>query len=444
MKFDNVTKERKIEMKVYKKLAMAGLFFAAAVGVAGCAKKDSAGFTPRLDTQNKVVLGTTGFFGNFEALDMVTDDFNKYYPNVEFSYDQINSDNYEDYLLANPTVDILMTSDEVFHKFGDSVVDVFADLTDEDIDLGSIDKDMLYMSYCDGKLISIPMGQNIYGLVVNVTLLKNEGLSVPQNYDEFINVLAALKEKGYTPIQGADSKVYAELTENMLYDMLLTDKALYADLMAGSESAVDALMPVADKLEYIIDNGFTDLEVNRTYPSDNYDKAILTFFEGNVPFWVCNTEKVSGMKKRESKSESFAANPFEYTYIYAPLGEKGAYAYREPWLGFAVNKNSDKYEYAVEFMRFLATEDEINKIADIKGVPSVAVRKNDVAVYHDILNTRTVEMDCVNDGSITPAIISNWYTSVNQYASGTIDTTRAAMEYFVELCSQAQENGTAD
>lgn len=28
----------------------------------------------------------------------------------------------------------------------------------------------------------------------------------------------------------------------------------------------------------------------------------MTFFEGNVPFWVCDTEKVSGMKKRESKS----------------------------------------------------------------------------------------------------------------------------------------------
>ncbi len=431
-------------MKVYKKLAMAGLFFAAAFGMAGCAKKESSGFTPRLDTQSKVVLGTTGFFGNFEAFDMVTDDFNKYYPNVEFSYEQINSDNYEEYLAANHTVDILMTSDEVFNKFGDSAKDIFADLTDEDIDLGDIDKVMLLMSYKDGRFVSIPMGQNLYGLVVNVTLLKNEGLSVPENYDEFINVLAALKEKGYTPIQGPETKVYAELTENMLYDMLLSDKDLYKDLMAGKESAVDALMPIADKLDYIIDNGFTDFFVNQTYPSDNYDKAILTFFEGNVPFWVCNTEKVSGMKKRESKSEAFAANPFEYTYIYAPLGENGAYAYREPWFGFAVNKNSDDYEYAVEFMRFIATEDELNKMADTKGIPSVADKKNDVAVYHDILNTKAVEMDCVNDGTITPDIVSNWYTSVNKYAAGNIDTARAAMEYFVELCGKIAEKDTAN
>ena len=37
---------------------------------------------------------------------------------------------------------------------------------------------------------------------------------------------------------------------------------------------------------------------------------------------------VSGMKKRESKSETFSANPFEYEFLYAPLGDKGAYAYQ--------------------------------------------------------------------------------------------------------------------
>ena len=40
---------------------------------------------------------------------------------------------------------------------------------------------------------------------------------------------------------------------------------------------------------------------------------------------------VSGMKKRESKSETFSANPFEYEFLYAPLGDKGAYADQQPW-----------------------------------------------------------------------------------------------------------------
>lgn len=422
-------------MKKFLRFGIVGLALAATVGIAGCAKRDDSAFSPKLDTNKKVVLSTIGFFGNFEALDMVTNDFNRYYPNVEFSYDQISSENYDSYMEANPGVDILMTSEEIFDKFGDLLEDTCADLSKEDINLGAIENDMLLMGYHNGVLSTIPMGQNIYGLVVNVTLLKNEGLSVPTNYEEFINALSVLKDKGYTPIQGPNSKIYAELTESMAYDMIISDNALYTALMAGEESAVDALMPVMDKLDYLIDNGYIDYEINENYPSDNYDQAILRFYEGEVPFWVCNTEKVSGMKKRESKSEAFQANPFDYTYIYAPLGDKGAYAYREPWFGFAVNKNSDDYEYAVEFIRFLATSNEINQIADVKGVPSVAVKKTDVAVYRDILNNSKAELECVNDGTITPAMVSNWYTCINKYSSGKIESSRAALEEFVALCS---------
>ena len=65
---------------------------------------------------------------------------------------------------------------------------------------------------------------------------------------------------------------------------------------------------------------------------------------------------VSGMKKRESKSETFSANPFEYEFLYAPLGDKGAYAYQQPWYGFSVNKDSEEKEIAVEFLHFMMQE----------------------------------------------------------------------------------------
>ena len=87
-------------------------------------------------------------------------------------------------------------------------------------------------------------------------------------------------------------------------------------LEAGDNGAVEKLGSIFDVLDLFKEKGYFDLELNDTYPGDNYDGAIMKFFEGAVPFWVCNTEKVSGMKKRESKSESFKAAPFEYTYIF--------------------------------------------------------------------------------------------------------------------------------
>ena len=77
-------------MRKYLKAGIAGLLLAAAISITGCggsgsSQKESADFTPKLDTEKKIVLNTSGFFGNFEALDQVTNDFNKYYPNVEFN-----------------------------------------------------------------------------------------------------------------------------------------------------------------------------------------------------------------------------------------------------------------------------------------------------------------------------------------------------------------------
>ena len=170
-------------MKKYLGLGIMGLSLAAAVGLTGCgssdnsnSKNESEGFSPRLDTEAKVVLNTTGYFGNFEALDQVENDFNAYYPNVEFSYEQVSTENYESYIEANPGVDIVMTSQETFAKLGDKLTGQLADLAAEDVKVGDIEEDMLKMSYHDGKLTTIPMSQNMYGLIVNVSLLEKEGL----------------------------------------------------------------------------------------------------------------------------------------------------------------------------------------------------------------------------------------------------------------------------
>lgn len=417
---------------------IAALLCVAALGVTGCGQKKEKdqGFEASLDTEAKVTLSTAGFFGNFEALDQVIADFNQYYPNVEFAYEQVGIETFDSYLEANPGVDVMMTSEDIFEKYGDQVTSTCADLKEEGVPLSAIDEKMLSRGYHDGKLTSIPMGQNVYGLIVNVSLLEKEGLQVPDTYEEFLTVLAALKEKGYTPIQGPESKVYAELVQGMAYDLILNDKNLYEDLMAGKESAVEKLQPVYDRLNDMIENGYIDSAVNVNYPDDNYDQAILNFFEGDVPFWVCNTEKVSGMKKRESKSEAFQKNPFTYTYIYAPLGEKGVYAYKEPWYGFSVNKNAENYDYAVEFLRFLAGKDELNTLASIKGVPSVAVESNDIDVYKDIKKPEKTEMEEVNEGAITSSMVTNWYSSVNQYIAGEYTDEKEALENFVEMCAQ--------
>ena len=196
-------------------------------------------------------------------------------------------------------------------------------------------------------------------------------------------------------------------------------------------------MPAIDLVDSLLSQGYTDPAINKQYPEDNYDQAILRFFEGDVPFWVCNTEKISGMKKRESKSEAFQKDPFDYTFIYPPVGEEGQYLYREPWVGMAANAEGIHADYAVEFLRFLATRDESNKMADIKGIPSIAKESTDPAVYTNVLAEDQLKNSLVNHGEVTPAMESGWYSCITGYADSEYATAQDAMEAmqtYLDLC----------
>ena len=103
---------------------------------------------------------------------------------------------------------------------------------------------------------------------------------------------------------------------------------------------------------------------------NNYDAVILRFFEGDVPMMTASGDTVSGTEKRESRSEAFIANPFEYTFVPIPMSDEGAYFLDMPNLQFSVNKDSKNLDVANEFMRFLITSEELNRMAQKKGLMS--------------------------------------------------------------------------
>ena len=359
----------------------------------------------------------------------MTNDFNRYYPDITFSYEQVGGRNLEAYLDANAGVDIMMVSAEFMNAKDATLPDRCRDLTG--IDTSAIDGKMLKSYNIGGVQKAIPMAQRVTGMVVNTTLLENEGLSLPQNTQEFLSVLAALKEKGYTPIQGPAGKVYAELTLGEVNTALCTDMEFLESARAGGQMAADRLVSVFGLLDIIRDNGYTDEDLNVSLPEDNYDGAILNFFEGKTPFWICDTEKVSGMKKRESKSEAFQSAPFEYGFVYVPLDEMGSYAYQEPWFGFAVNRDAADPEYAMEFLRFLATGKEIDTMAKVKGVPSVVVDTVQVDIYRDVESPEAMADRVVNTGTITPEITAKWYSVTRAYMDGAYDSPEAAARDFL-------------
>lgn len=414
-------------------LIIATLFTACSSEKKGAAAQGAAStaFTPKLDTNKAVELNAAVAFGNFEALDQVINHFGEFYPNVKIYYEQQFSHK-EDFLENNSSIDIFMTSCERGYP-----EEACLDLKAAGVDVSDVEADMLLPFTEDGKLLSLPMGQTLKGMVVNKSLLEKEGLTVPQTWPEFLNVLEALKQKGYTPIQGPDSAV-CTIGYNMAMVMLANDPALYKAVTTGDVAGAAKLQAVFDRILELQEKGYFSPEVDAEYPEDNYDGAIMKFFEGDVPFWVCDTEKVSGMKKRESKSESFTANPFSYEFIYAPLGDDGVYEYVEPWYGFSVKKDSASVDYAVEFLRFMARQDELNTLASIKGVPSVAKETTD-ARYVGLSKLEKVAGSVTSNGSI-PAYIGTLFSNAgNKLISGEITDSAAAVASFVDACTQSMQ-----
>lgn len=397
------------------------------ISLVGCEKNNNYKFSPQLNTDEKLTLNILGYFGNFEALDAVTNDFNKYYPNISFNYQQVSGNNLVAFLDSNFQTDIFMTSSDTISST--NLIDYCLDLSTVNLNLNDVDQTMLTTSYKGNFLHSLPIGQNIYGIITNVTLLKKEGLDIPKNYDKFINTLNTLKTKGYVPLQSSSTKIYPELTINMMVNTLQEDNELYNDLINGNLKSYSKIENIFNIVSNIQNNEYSLDEVNNLYPFDNYNDAILRFFEGNVPFWVCNSEKVSGMKKRETKSETFKANPFEYTYIYAPLGDKGSYVYHEPWYGLGISKRSPSIEYAKEFMRFYATKDELNKMASTKGVPSIAKEKYNSDIYKYIDNPEAIETNCIYDGKVTQKDFDAWYTCINSFATKKLSKEEAIKSF---------------
>ena len=421
--------------------------------LAGCAPKTepAAGgaasaapteFVPSLDTDAAVELNVSGFFGNFEALDQVVNNFNQYYPNVTVAYEQNNGDKLVEYLKNNQQADIFMTDDTNlrYPDWTDYYVrENCADLTAAGVDTSAVADGLLDGCTFDGKLLRLPIGQDLTGVVVNESLLRREGLEVPATWQQLLDTCAALKAKGYTPIQGPEGSIYANLVYAMGMSTLGSDPALLEQLNAGDEAAAEQLQPVFERIQTLLENGYIDPAVNADYPTDNYDGAILRFFEGDVPFWVCTSEKASGMKKRESKSETYAANPFEYAFLYAPLGDAGVYEYVEPWFGFSVNKNSRNLDYAVEFLRFLAQEDQLNTMASVKGVPSIAKHADDDR-YAQLASTEKVQLRFVNDGTLLNHMKDFFKQEAEALGQGKTASARQAAQSYVARCAEvAQE-----
>lgn len=370
-------------MRIMKKMMSIFLSLMMILSMTACGSEKQEeivqeGFKPSLDTSVSCNIKIAGGYDNFEALEAEFDRFNEYYPNVELAYTKV--DDYNNMigtvLDGNDAPDIYVNYSWMYGRDQyKSSIDHAENLADPAIglDLNLIRSNIL-LNTDDGTLPMVPVFSNTYGMLVNQSLFEKEGLSVPTTYDELIEVCNSFRDKGYdNPIMGFSKEETTSIFTLAVYplfcDSVADDKDAVDKLNSLDASAGEYMRSSLEKVTQFLDDSGVNLnECDKI--EDNYEAVILRFFEGDIPMMTCSGDTVSGTKKRESRSETFTANPFTYTFVPLPIADDGAIFLDMSNLQFSVNKNGANLDVSNEFMRFLISSEELNEMAQNKGLMS--------------------------------------------------------------------------
>ena len=359
-----------------KKLLCTILFICMLVLLTACGSKpkeeaSSTGFKPALDTKTSSKITVAGSYDNFEALEAEFDRFNEIYPNVQLSY--VKLDDYNNMLgtvlESNEKPNIFFSyAWMIGNKQYDPVFTNMEDLSDSKLglDLDCIRPGLINHD-AEGHVLLVPVFSRTYGMLVNNDLFKKEGLSVPTTWEELMNVCEAFRGKGYpSPMMGYSLKSSGSFMNTVAYPLFVATLSKNPEALALANSldpaAGEYMRPALETMKQLIGNDSISLDECDKI-EDNYTKVILRFFEGDVPMMICTGDTVSGTKKRESQSEAFTKSPFSYTFYPIPMTEDGGYFIDSPSVQFSVNKNCNDLDMTNEFMRFLITNEELNRMA---------------------------------------------------------------------------------
>ncbi len=391
--------------------------------LSGCggAAGTAATFAPSMDTSASADVEIVGMLDNFESLEAIIQEFNEVYPNVSVHYSKM--DDYSSTMISrvigSDPPEIFMSLLSNFES-NSALADATLDMSSLGLDLSILTPENAAVCYYNGRLVRVPLMLNYQGAAVNTTLLEKEGLSLPTTHEEFLSVCNTLLAKGYTPLQGYPSSIYSMLLFNAWRVRLARDanaEAIFEALNTGADGSGEYLRESFELLADYREKGYFDDAVNSAI-ENSYDAAILHFFEGDTPFLICNSETVSGMKKRETKSEAFTAAPFDYEFCVLPVSDLGAVAVVDVWKAFSIAKNSENAAWAGEFLRFLFTADHLNEMAKIKGMPTVVAAGSDDSRFASLRGLAADQVLYSSDANVSSAVSEAYKQLAIQVCTG--------------------------
>ncbi len=285
----------------------------------------------------------------------------------------------------------------------------------------------------DGRLLMVPVFARNYGMLINNDLFEKEGLSVPGTWEELLEVCEAFRAKGYvSPMMGYSADASGCLMNILVYPEVVAALAGNPEALQAANgmdpAAGESMRPALEAMMELIGKGYINLAACGEI-SDNYTQVILRFFEGDVPMMVCTGDTVSGTGKRESQSEAFSKAPFTYSFAPVPLSADGGYFIDSPSIQFSVNKTCDNLDMTNEFMRFLISHGELNRMASVKRLVTPTKDLSFDAVYAPFGQVPAERILSPEVIGITDALATQVRNAAYKVGSGELTIDEAVSQY---------------
>lgn len=217
----------------------------------------------------------------------------------------------------------------------------------------------------DGKVYGIPFMLNNAVIFYNKKLFDDNGLQVPETWDDFVKVSDALKAKNITPIAQSGKAAYLlSMTHTVIGASAYGGNEFVQSLLKGSVNFKDAKFVDSIKrmkqLEAYFPKDFIAIE----------DKdAQALFYTGKAAMYINGSHRL----------ETFEANKVAFPIEYIPgfAAKKGEPAQITTWVdgSYGIAKSSKHQEQAAKFIEFVASKkfgqlfsDTLTRVSPIKGV----------------------------------------------------------------------------
>ncbi|MCM1230832.1 MAG: ABC transporter substrate-binding protein [Ruminococcus flavefaciens] len=245
--------------------------------------------------------------------------------------------------------------------------DSLMDISDTELAVNFPQSYLRSYTYEDGTVNWLPTCAEVDSIVINKTLLENNGISVPENYGEFVEACNELTQKGIRPFMSNFDADYTcmEVLQGLSAETLTSQsgrewRQLYESGQTNSLSE-EVWLPVFERMSDFIDyTGITsdDLQIS-------YEDVFNQYVDENIAMMRGTGDETERYKTAETESvimPYFGTSENDNRYLTYPAFQIAA--------NISAEENPEREQLIIDIMTAMLSEDGLRRIATNQNMVS--------------------------------------------------------------------------